>query len=356
MPVVGALLNGVVKKKRANFERKLDLSQEVQDETLRKLIQKAQLTQFGQKYRFESILHTQDIVRSFQRHVPVYEYEKMYTEWWHKLLGGEQKDISWPGKVKYFGLTSGTSNSASKRVPLTTAMIKSIRRVGIRQLLALSEFDLPKGFYQKSVLMLGGSTDLVKMEAYFEGDVSGIMGGRLPFWFSRFQKPGKPIAKERDWAAKLEKIVDAAPNWDIGGISGVPAWNQILLEMIIKRYNLNNIHEIWPNLMVFAHGGVNMDPYRNSFEKLLGKTIYYLETYFASEGFLAFQKKFIGGVNLSVDDTDLDGADEIVASAGPGGAPHIRIFEMNSVLLDSFYAYNQTFKGGVSASILKYKN
>ena len=120
--------------------------------------------------------------------------------------------------------------------------------------------------------------------------MSGIMGGKLPFWFSRFQKPGKPIAKERDWAAKLKKIVDAAPGWDIGGISGVPAWNQILLEMIIERYNLNNIHEIWPNLMVFAHGGVNMDPYRKSFEKLLGKPIYYLETYFASEGFLAFQK------------------------------------------------------------------
>lgn len=292
MPVVNALLNGVVKKKRASFEKKLNQSQETQNETLRKLVQKARFTQFGQKYDFEQILDSKDLARSFQKSVPVYNYEKMYAEWWHRFFKGSADciDLTWPGKVKYFGLTSGTSNAASKRVPLTPAMIKSIRKVGIRQLLALSEFDLPKGFYQKGVLMLGGSTELVKMESYFEGDLSGIMAGSLPFWFNRWYKPGKPIARERDWSAKLERMVDAAPKWDIGGISGVPAWIQILLEMIIERYNLNNIHELWPNFRVYAHGGVNLGPYKKSFERLLGQPIYFLETYLASEGFLAFQK------------------------------------------------------------------
>lgn len=292
MPVVDSLLNGVVKKKRANFERKLVTNQAVQDATLKKLIMKARFTRFGQHYGFENLLKEKDLTRAFREKVPVFTYEQMYTDWWHKFFDGKGDafDLTWPGRVKYFGLTSGTSNAASKRVPLTTSMIRSIRKVGIRQLLALAEFDLPKGFYQKGVLMLGGSTELVRMDTYFEGDLSGIMAGRLPFWFNRWYKPGRPIARERDWNAKLERIVDVAPKWDLGGISGVPAWNQILLEKIIERYQLKHIHEIWPNLSVFAHGGVNMDPYRASFEKLLGRPIYYLETYLASEGFLAFQK------------------------------------------------------------------
>ena len=118
-------------------------------------------------------------------------------------------------------------------------MIRSIRRVGIRQLLSLAELDLPPYFFEKSVLMLGGSTTLVKMEKYFEGDLSGIMASRLPFWFNRFYKPGV-IAKEKDWNTKIDKIVKKACDWDIGGISGVPAWVQILLERIIEYYGLEH--------------------------------------------------------------------------------------------------------------------
>jgi hypothetical protein len=179
-------------------------------------------------------------------------------------------------------------------------MIKSIRRIGIRQLLSLAELGLPPYFFEKSVLMLGGSTTLVKMEKYFEGDLSGIMASRLPFWFGKFYKPGV-IAKERDWNTKINKIVRKAKDWDIGGISGVPAWVQILLERILEYYGLNNIHEIWPNFMVYAFGGVNFAPYRKSFEKLMGKEIFYLETYLASEGFLAYQKKSDHAMQLVLD-------------------------------------------------------
>jgi len=290
MAVVGALLNGVVRKKRASFEKRGMTGAKVQDQTLRKLLSKAEFTQFGEKYGFSDMLASEHPTRAFQDRVPIYDYEKIYNEWWHKLLSGENKNVCWPGKVKYFGLTSGTSNDSSKRVPLTSQMIRTIRRTGIRQLLALAQYDLPLHFYEKSVLMLGGSTKLVKMEKYFEGDLSGIMAGRLPFWFNPFYKPGKPISRERDWSTKIDKMVKMAHRWDIGGISGVPAWVQILLERIIEHYGLNNIHDIWPNFKVYAHGGVSFDPYRKSFAKLLGKEVYFLETYLASEGFLAFQR------------------------------------------------------------------
>lgn len=288
MAVIGSILKEVVKIKK-NSEEKKELNFKVQEKILLTLLKKAKNTEFGKKFHFGDIIGSENIVESFRRNVPIYDYEKIYFEWWHMLLEGKG-NITWPGKVKYFGLTSGTSNDASKRVPVTRDMIKAIRKIGIRQLIALSEFSLPTDYYQKSVLMLGGSTNLVKMQDYFEGDLSGIMAGRLPFWFDTFYKPGK-ISKERDWNTKLEKIVKKAENWDIGGICGVPAWVQILLEKIIDYYKVETIHDIWPNFKVYAHGGVNFSPYKKSFEKLLGTPIHYLETYLASEGFLAYQKK-----------------------------------------------------------------
>lgn len=301
MAVVGALLNNVVRKKSANFRRRQMVGQDAQAKTLKRLLTRARNTQFGQAFEFGQILSASDPVGQFQQKVPIYNYEKIYAEWWHKLLTGNERNVCWPGKVKYFGLTSGTSNDSSKRVPLTNDMIRAIRKIGIRQLLALSDYHLPPRFYEKSALMLGGSTSLTKMQTYFEGDLSGILAGRLPFWFNSFYKPGRPIAKEKDWATKIDRMVASAPNWDIGGISGVPAWVQILIEKIIARYNLDNIHEIWPDFKVFAHGGVSFEPYKKSFSKLLGKEVIYLETYLASEGFLAFQNERDSDMQLVLD-------------------------------------------------------
>jgi hypothetical protein len=288
MAIVGSILQEVIKKKKDNLDRR-QINFNLQEKTLKKLLRKAKNTEFGIEYGFGNMLQSENCIKEFQQKVPIFDYENIYQLYWHKLLQGKG-NITWPGKIKFFGLTSGTSNDSSKRVPISHDMIKSIRRTGIRQLISLAEFDLPPYFYEKSILMLGGSTSLVKIEKYFEGDLSGILTGKLPFWFNRFYKPGS-IAKERDWNIKLNKIVKKAPDWDIGGIAGNPAWVQILLERIIEHYGLANIHEIWSNLRVFSHGGVNFAPYKKSFEKLMGKEVFYLETYLASEGFLAYQRK-----------------------------------------------------------------
>ena len=288
MAIVGSILQEVIKKKKVNLDKR-QLNVDLQKNTLKKLLHKASKTDFGRDYHFAKMLSSANFLEEFRQQVPVFDYEKIFEQYWHKMLEGKV-NVTWPGKIKYFGLTSGTSNDSSKRVPLSGDMIRSIRRTGIRQLLSLAEFDLPPYFYEKSVLMVGGSTSLVKMEKYFEGDLSGILASRLPFWFNRFYKPGA-ISKEKDWNTKLDKIVKKAINWDIGGITGVPAWVQILLERIIEHYNLNTIHDLWPNFRVFSHGGVNFAPYKKSFEKLMGKEVFYLETYLASEGFLAYQRK-----------------------------------------------------------------
>jgi hypothetical protein len=168
-------------------------------------------------------------------------------------------------------------------------MTKAIQRTSTRQILTLSKYDLPAEFFTAGILMLGGRTHLNKKGKYFEGDLSGIQAAKLPFWFQRFYKPGKRIAKTQNWEAKLNEITRNAKKWNIGIIVGVPAWIQILLEKIIAYYKINNIHEIWPNLAVYVHGGVSFDPYRKGFEKLLGKPVHYIETYLASEGFIAYQ-------------------------------------------------------------------
>jgi hypothetical protein len=260
---------------------------------LKKLLRKARFTEFGQKYRFDDLLLARHIGKKFQQAVPTYNYNKIYDAWWHKSKEGIP-DVCWPGVIKYFALSSGTSDATSKYIPITRDLIRSNTVTSFRQLLSLTRYqNVNKSAVGKGWLMVGGSTELQKGSTYYAGDLSGIQQRNIPFWFQGLglYKPGKKIAKQKDWAKKLEEIVSNAPNWDIGFIVGVPAWLQLCMEKIIERYNVKHIHEIWPNLSFYVHGGVAMEPYKKGFEKLLGKPITYIETYLASEGFLAYQNR-----------------------------------------------------------------
>jgi hypothetical protein len=256
---------------------------------LRKLLRIARFTQFGQQYLFDKILLSKQPVKSFQQLVPIQDYNTIYKNWWHKTLDGIP-DVCWPGKIKYFALSSGTSEAASKYIPITNELIRGNKVVMVNQLLSLRGYsDIPFGNVAKGWLSLGGSTTLQKGKGYYSGDLSGITAKKQPFWFQPFYKPGKKIARQQNWQKKLEEIVEKAPSWDIGFILGVPAWVQLCMEMIIDRYNLNTIHDIWPNLSFFVHGGVAFEPYKKGFERYLAKPLTYINTYLASEGFIAYQ-------------------------------------------------------------------
>jgi hypothetical protein len=264
-----------------------------QIKVLKKLLKKARFTQFGQEYHFDDILLSKHPGKKFQQLVPTYNYDKLYKSWWYKTLEGTP-DVCWPGVIKFFALSSGTSEAASKYIPVTKELIRSNTITSLKQLVSLSKYEnVPKSAIGRGWLMLGGSTQLQKGPTYFAGDLSGIQQKNIPFWFQGLglYKPGKKIAKEKDWAKKLDEIVEMAPNWDIGFIIGVPAWLQLCIEKIIEKYKLNNIHDMWPNLAFYVHGGVAMEPYKKGFEKLMGKPITYIETYLASEGFLAYQNR-----------------------------------------------------------------
>src|SRR2546423_9744151 len=259
---------------------------------LKKLLKKARFTEFGQQYRFDEILLNASPARKFQELVPVHDYNRIYQNWWKKTLEGIP-DVTWPGKIKYYALSSGTSEAASKYIPVTKEMLRSNTINYVRQLISLATYDdLPRGALGKGFLMLGGTTDLQKGKAgWFAGDLSGILAKNRPFWFQTFYKPGGKIARVKDWNEKLNEIVEKAPDWDIGYIVGVPAWCQMCMEMVIEHYKVNNIHDIWPNFGFFVHGGVAFEPYKKGFEKLLGKPIVYIENYLSSEGFIGYKDR-----------------------------------------------------------------
>lgn len=286
-----------VGKRRKNLMKASGQYSTLQEISLIELLKKAQNTKFGGVYNFKQILNSENIIDAFRTTVPIFDYETIYKEWWHRLLEGES-NVCWPGRVNFFALTSGTSNDSSKRVPVTGDMILAMRKTALRQLLVLFEHNLPSDPFQKSLLMVGGSTSLVRKKSYFEGDLSGILARKMPKWALKFYKPGLMIAGERNWQVKLDKITRRARRWDVLGIAGIPSWIQILLEQIIDHYGLKNIHELWPDLIAYSWGGVSLIPYSRSFEKLLGKPVYYLETYLASEGFIAYQHKTEGNMQF----------------------------------------------------------
>ncbi|MEQ9298134.1 MAG: GH3 auxin-responsive promoter family protein [Cyclobacteriaceae bacterium] len=293
MAIIGKLLKNGIKIREA-LEQDFSTPIELQKNELKKLMITARDTSLGRHYQFSSILKSfrssshDTFYDDFKAAVPVHDYQSMNADWWQEARDGKA-DVSWPGKVNYFALSSGTSDASSKYIPITTEMLRSIKKTSVRQILTLSKYDVPDELYTKGILMLGGSTNLRQNGRYFEGDLSGITASQIPFWFQHHYKPGKKIARTTNWAEKLDEITKMAPTWDIGIIVGVPAWLQLLLEKIVTHYKVDSIHDIWPNLSLFVHGGVSFEPYKRSFSKYLGRPLIYMETYLASEGFLAFQ-------------------------------------------------------------------
>ncbi len=285
--ILGTLLKNTITLSNKLKREKRPFKQQYQ--TLVKLLNKSKDTAFGQYYNFDKILKSSNVIKAFQEIVPTHDYNKIYKEWWYRTLNGEPF-VCWPGYTKYFALSSGTSEASSKYIPVTKDMLKSIQRGAINQILSTARFNLPPETYQKGILMIGGSTHLNYNGTYFAGDLSGITTGNIPFWFQHHYKPGKKISRYKDWNTKLNEITVNAHKWDIGIIAGVPAWIQILMEKIIDHYKIKSIHDIWPNFKIYVHGGVAIHPYKTSLKKLFSKEVIFVDTYMASEGFIAFEE------------------------------------------------------------------
>jgi hypothetical protein len=252
-----------------------------QHETLQSLVREASGTQFGKDHNFGAIRNHED----FKRNVPIRDYEdlKAYVE---KVVEG-QPDILWKGKPEYFAKTSGTT-SGTKYIPITKESIP-FHIAGARNALLSYVHETKKSaFLDGGLIFLSGSPELYTKAGIKTGRLSGIVNHHVPAYLRSNQKPSYETNCIEDWEEKLERIIDETLSVDMTLISGIPPWVQMYFDRIQLRTG-KKIKDVFPNFSMFVYGGVNFEPYRGKLEESMGKKIDSIETYPASEGFIAYQ-------------------------------------------------------------------
>jgi len=271
--------------RQKQWKRYLTEPAEVQREQWEMLLRKAQHTEYGKKYGFGGMRGYEDYAAS----VPLTDYEHLrpYIE---RMQNGE-KDILWPGRVKYYAMSSGTTSTRSKFIPIPDEILENNHFRGGKDMLLiyLNRHPDSKMLMGKS-LKLGGTTRYDAERDIYIGDLSGIMIDRLPFWAQYKSSPPDDISRIGDWHEKLELIRRRVIKEDIRSLVGIPTWFMKLLQQMLDETGKERVADIWPNLEVFFHGGISFQPYRAYFDRLIGKPdMRYMEIYNASEGFFALQ-------------------------------------------------------------------
>jgi GH3 auxin-responsive promoter len=251
-----------------------------------RLVREAAATRFGRDHRFAAIRDLAD----FQAAVPLRRYEDFWMDYWQPAFP-LLRDRTWPGLVRYFAATSGTSTGATKFIPVTREMLQSNRRGALDLVVHhLMRRPASRMFAGKS-LLLGGSTDLVRLAPGVEsGDLSGIAAKTVPLWARPFRYPPPAIARIADWSDKTARLAAAAPAAGIRSISGTPSWLLLFFDELARREARarDRLVDFFPDLDLVVHGGVNFAPYRPRFaEWLAGGHAELREVYAASEGFIA---------------------------------------------------------------------
>jgi len=286
MSLLGTIIKKGLEWNQLLLESPVDATP-AQHQQLRKLLSTAKDTAIGKYYGYAELLEHDDLEAAFRERVPLVDYHQMHAQWWKQQE--KYPDITWPGHPDFFALSSGTTGSKSKRIPITADFIQSMRDVGKSMVRALPDYHLPETLYESEILMLSSSADLVDSKhGYRMGEISGINVSNFPGWYDMFYRPGQEIAAIDDWDERCAAIVKEAPNWDIGAICGIPSWVLLLLRAIIKEHKLNTIHDLWPSLRVYASGGVAFETFRSDFEEVTEKPLIIMDTYLASEGFFAY--------------------------------------------------------------------
>ena len=286
MPLLNSVINWLNVKRIYQIDLYSKYPHDIQKEVFFELLRKAADTEWGRKYKYERI----GSIEEYQRTVPIQTYEDV-RPWVDRLRAGE-KEILWPGEVRWFAKSSGTTNDKSKYIPVTTEALEDCHFRGGKDVLALYVRNYPNTnlIWGKS-LTLGGSTQINNFsnKSYY-GDLSAILIENIPFWTQFIRTPSSDIALIEEFEEKIEKIIETSVNENVVGMAGVPSWYLVLLKRVLEKTGKKNILEVWPNLELFIHGGINFQPYREQYKELIPSAdMHYMETYNASEGFFAIQ-------------------------------------------------------------------
>ena len=259
---------------------------EVQNEVLISLLKNAKNTEFGIKYNFNSINN----YSSFSKNIPLTDYESFF-KYIERSIKGES-NIFWDSPIKWYAQSSGTTNSKSKFIPVSKESLEECHYKAGKDVLCLYvNNNEDSNLFSGKSLRLGGSKKLYENNNYYFGDLSAILIDNLPLWAELLSAPSNEISLMDKWDEKIKAIINSTLNENITSLAGVPSWMLILLNKILEDRNERTIKDIWKNLEVYFHGGVNFNPYINQFKSVLGEDVRFYETYNASEGFFAIQDR-----------------------------------------------------------------
>ncbi len=252
-----------------------------QREQLERLLRECAHTAFGQRYGFGGIRTPE----AFAQRVERFDYDT-FRPYIDRMLAGE-RDVTAPGRVRWFARSSGTTSDRSKYLPVTDASLRRCHTRGLRDVATFYVGQYPSTrVFEGKTLTLGGSCSA--HDGVVAGDLSALLVERTPFWSGWFRAPRRATALLSDFDEKVERICRECASEPITAFAGVPSWNLALMRRMVECTGRRNLCEVWPRLELFAHGGVGFEPYRAAFRELIPSDgMHYMETYNASEGFFA---------------------------------------------------------------------
>lgn len=289
MSVLNTVISWFMKKRMHQIELFLKYPIEVQEEVRRKLVDAAKSTQWGKQYKYADIRSAQD----FRERIPVSSYEQLQP-YIDRIMRGEQQ-VLWPSEIKWFAKSSGTTNDRSKFIPVSEEALEDCHYKAGKDLLSMyCHLNPDTRLFSGKGLTIGGSHQISQLnnDSYY-GDLSAVLMQNLPFWAEFIRTPELSVALLEKWEEKVVRIGTETIKQDVTSISGVPTWIIVLFRWMLEHSGKAHMHEIWPNLEVYFHGGVSFNPYREQFKELIpGRQMHYMETYNASEGFFGMADRF----------------------------------------------------------------
>lgn len=295
-----SLLDWYAQQRRRAWERIWRDPCRVQEMTLLQMVAAARGTEFGRRHGFEGIRS----VAAYQERVPLGEYLD-FRPLWERAIAGEA-DITWPGRPRHWVKTSGTT-AGDKLIPVTPEAFSSHRKGGWDAFVLAVEHAGAAHLLGGPLLFVGGSVALRPFgNGCLLGDLSGLVVRRLPPGIRGRYSPGPTIAAMSNWEERIAAIASLTAWQDVRLLSGMPSWLTILFERVAQARReagrpVSQLSQCWPNLRVFIHGGVAFSPYLTVFEEWIGRRVHRIETYPASEAFVALQTEPSGGLTLMLD-------------------------------------------------------
>ena len=287
MALINSVLYWLIKKRIHQIDLFIKYPHDVQAEWFRRLITTAKDTEWGKEYGYSSISN----VGQFRERVPVSTYEDLKGR--IDLMRQGKQNILWPTDIRWFAKSSGTTDDRSKFIPVSQESLEECHYKGGKDMLSLYCNNFPNtALFSGRGLAIGGSHKIseINAESYYDGDLSAIIIQNLPFWAEFIRVPRKSTALMDNWEEKIEMMADETIPHNLTSLSGVPSWMLLLLRRVLEKTGKSDIMEVWPNLEVYFHGGVNFTPYREQFRQIIrAGEMNYMETYNASEGFFGLQ-------------------------------------------------------------------